>query len=424
MNCIHHFPVDFINTTNIEITSCLKEKWTGAMLDQSGSGYCGSLRLDFSSCDEKEVVIAVAKTLSRHPILAARFVISDGDLVGSAPTEEELFHWLEQSLSSEGGTLDDKTFVDTIPNSVNWPGLRVAKGKREDVIYIWIGFWTFTCDGTSIDLLVEEIIQRLQGKHTELTLPWRGYEQKQSISIDPSLKQEIYPTKGPYGVDAIANLTVNSNSEGESFPFSLSVNTDQVRQLAREYRVTPFMLTFAAFQKALSEVTNLSTVITGVPFSNRLSAYEFRAVGPFSSTIPVTTTYDTSHSFLEDIRSANDALMKASKRQRVTSSQLYPNGISPRSADYSLPFAQIFNAWNSKKNNQLIYLENKRSVKLTLLHNSTARSGFEITLDDSDPVAFGRIDMNKNIPIRKVEDILERIDFHLNWLRDNKICYE
>lgn len=64
----------------------LREKWTGAMLDQTGRAYCGALRLDFSAqCDQAQVFDSVVQTLARHPILAARFEIDGEQLVGYAP---------------------------------------------------------------------------------------------------------------------------------------------------------------------------------------------------------------------------------------------------------------------------------------------------------------------------------------------------
>ncbi|MCC2524245.1 hypothetical protein CKF94_20305 [Vibrio coralliilyticus] len=412
MNPIHHFSLDGSTTQTIEVTSGLKDKWTAGMLDQSGSGYSGSFRLDFTSCDELEVVQAVAKTLSRHPILAASFDLKGGELVGEGPLESDLYDWMIKTLSVNSESLDEDTFKRSQVDSITLPGLKVAKTAKPDHLSIWIGFWTFTCDGLSIDLLTEEIFERLTKKAVRLTHKWKGYEKAGLTKVSPIDKARIYPESGPYGIDSKFDLSVHGDTRGESFPFSLSINTKSVEEIARGLRTTPFMLTFSAFQKAVSEVSEISSVVTGIPFSNRLSEYEMAAIGPFSNTISVTTTH-SDRPFFEEANLGVRALIEASKRQRVVNSNLYPDYLSHRSNGFTLPFAQIFNAWNSKKQNQIIALNEGQTMCLKLLHNNTARAGFEVTLDDNHPAVFGRIDMNKNIPISIVKDILKQMDYHL-----------
>ncbi|CCO50240.1 conserved hypothetical protein [Vibrio nigripulchritudo SOn1] len=415
MDQIHHFPLDLAETQTIEVTCGLKDKWTGAMLDQSGSGYSGSFRLDFSNCDELEVVQAVASTLSRHPILAATFDLNKGELVGRGPLESDLYDWLTEALSISSESLTEEIFKLSLASSITHPGLKIAKTSEPRKLSIWIGFWTFTCDGLSIDLLTEEISERLTGKAVQLTHKWKGYEKNNLTTVSDKEKVEIYPKSGPYGIDTNLKLSVHGDTRGDSFPFSLSIDTEHLRQIARTYRLTPFMLTFSAFQKAMSEISEISSVVTGVPFSNRLSEYEMTAIGPFSNTISVMTTH--SHApFIEEVNLGVKALIKASKRQRLVNRLLYPDYLSHKSSGYILPFAQIFNAWNSRKQNQEIALSENKFMCLKLLHNNTARAGFEITLDDHHPAVFGRIDMNKRIPISIVNDILKRMDYHLTSL--------
>ncbi len=99
----------------------------------------------------------MAHTLARHPTLAAKFEIEGEQLVGRAPTEQVLFEALRDQFGRVQTAVTDKEFLAYRARPAAESGLHIASSIDEAGLHIWIGFWIYTCDGASIDLLLEDI---------------------------------------------------------------------------------------------------------------------------------------------------------------------------------------------------------------------------------------------------------------------------
>ncbi|WP_457296312.1 condensation domain-containing protein [Pseudomonas chlororaphis] len=163
---------------------------------------------------------------------------------------------------------------------------------------------------------------------------------------------------------------------------------------ARAQRVTPFVLLLAIYQRAISAVSGVATVVTGVPFANRPGAAAQKLVGPLSNTIPVSTRHEPGEPLAAVIKRVQRAVINATARQDMEPAALYPEGMSTRTAGFELPFPQLFNAWNSRSAGSRIALGDNQWMSLRLLPNDTCRVAFEITLDEHTEHISGRIDMD------------------------------
>lgn len=406
-------------------TEGLREKWTGAMIDRTGRAYAGALRLDFSpSCVPEKALNAVTDTLARHPILAAHFKIEGDTLVGHAPTEHSLREALRNHIRTEYTGITDEAFLAYRARQPGEPGLRLASATDDTGLHVWIGFWTYTCDGASIDLLIEEIAHRYLSKPLKSSQSWNEYAQieiNQTLerAVDSRNRVDVYPVPGPYGIDAVRAIPRGEVGHAQSVRFESSVPRSMLLTCARAYRVTPFVLLFAAFQRAISAVSGIKTVVTGVPFANRRRPEDHTVVGPLSNTVPITTYHEPGEPLSAVLNQVQRAVIRAAERQNIEPTALYPEGISPRSVDYDLPFPQLFNAWNAQREGTKISLDETEWMCLRLLPNGTCRAGFEITLDEHSEYISGRIDMNAEAYGEQAEQVIEQMIRDLNSLNLN-----
>lgn len=386
---------------SIPSTVMLREKWMGAMLDATGRAYSGALRLDFSpDCVQEEAWDAVADTLARYPILAASFKYDNDTVVGHAPTESKLRLALREHLETGHQGVTNESFLAYRARHTSDPGLRLASVRDDSGLHIWIGFWIFTCDGASIDLIVDEITKRYTGVPvTHHPLEWTEYaslensyaKERTELSRDMT---DVYLAEGPYGMDNIRATPRGSTGRMQSVPFHTNILRQTVLASSKAYRVTPFTLLFAAYQQAVSAVSGTSRVITGVPLVNRRRPEDYTVVGPISNTVPIPTQHDLKGSIKETVKSIQLSVIKATERQHIEPAALYPKGITPRTAAYELPYPQLFNAWNSQRVHSRISLGQTEWMTVNLLPNSTCRVGFEMTLDEQSESISGRMDMD------------------------------
>lgn len=386
-------------------TAVLREKWVGAYLDRTGKSYNGAFRLDFSeSCQVNRVISSVAIVFSNHPILAAKFQLNtDDELIGHAPTKNDLKQAIVDKLSCyEVSNVTDDKFMDSVSVNPDTNGLRIAARKDSKGFHVWIGFWVFTLDGASIDILIREIRDQYLKKHYEVSkLEWNQYVEHVNQMVLDSRKiideYPVYTDNGPYGIDSLSSSRDQLLFLGVGhFHFEFPIYTEEIRKFCIIERVTPFALYFSAFQKSILDISGLEKVISGVPFNNRLTANVQEIVGPLSNAIPIATTAGTFSSFKDGTKQVQKELIKASQRQFLLPAQLLrKKGIhSKKGGDF--PFPQLFNAYNSKFENRLLYLNKVDTFRISLLPNGSARVGFEITLSSNSQKYAGRCEFNSS----------------------------
>ncbi|WP_412059038.1 hypothetical protein [Bartonella sp. DGB2] len=97
----------------------------------------------------------------------------------------------------------------------------------------------------------------------------------QSLSEPPiNTEQQLgfYPETESYGLDALRTRGGSSLGPVQSLKFTSAIPRRRVLDYAKTRRVTPFVLLLTIYQMAISAVSGATTVVTGVPFANRLEA--------------------------------------------------------------------------------------------------------------------------------------------------------
>ncbi|MBM6082613.1 condensation domain-containing protein [Staphylococcus epidermidis] len=381
----------------------LKEKWIGAMIDSSGNGenYSAAIRLDFSpNCNIDRILHSIIKVLSLNPILASQFKIINKELIAFVPTSDVLYKSLINSINNiNDSEVNDKVFKESTKflKSPKQNGLRFAYSKKHKIISVWIGFWTFTCDGMSIDILIKDIIKTYNGEKLVENNTWtKVIDTKDFLYKKDSLNDlDIYIKKGPYGIDNVRNTHITSKGSCKNINFNTHILTKDINLIAKRFRVTPFTIMFGIFQNTIIHLSDVSKIVTGVPYTNRRSSKEISCIGPFSNTIPIITEKNKTDKInREFFLRIQKKLILASERQNISPNKYYPKDISPRNVDYILPFPQIFNAWNSQQAGKKIMLNDREWLELNLLPNNTTRSGFELTLSANKKYISGHIDVD------------------------------
>ncbi|WP_162012462.1 condensation domain-containing protein [Streptococcus sp. S784/96/1] len=355
----------------------VREKWTGAVLDhEKGNSYYAGVKLKFSSnINLERAKLAIITVLSRVRILSSEMKIIDDKLVMCLPSES----YIKNRLLCELPLSEEETDQDFVTPSLS-PFLNGLKLK-----YRWdgknhcflIGFWTFTCDGLSIDLIIKAIVDYYENEEIPIL-----YDKNSLLNIEKRSKYSNFVIESEYFEKASLNNCFTSikndleSRKSKTITIDFEILEDELSVVARRLGVTDFTIIFSLFQNSISEICELPTVITGVPFVNRYSLTELNTVGPFANTIPVLTSYPEKTKFIDKIFITQEALLDSSQRQMLDYSKYLPKG-------HKKLYNQIFNSWNAKLENKTINLSDGNCLSVELIHNGTVRSELDITIGTS-----------------------------------------
>lgn len=392
----------------------VREKWTGAVLDhEKGNSYYAGVKLKFSSnINLERAKLAIITVLSRVRILSSEMKIIDDKLVMCLPSES----YIKNRLLFELPLSEEETDQDFVTPSLS-PFLNGLKLK-----YRWdgknhcflIGFWTFTCDGLSIDLIIKAIVDYYENEEIPSL-----YDESSLLNIEKRSQKINFDIEcEKLGKDLFSGATsITSNLFGkkrQNINVDFEILEEELRSLSRRLGVTDFTIIFAIFQISISEVHGFPKVITWVPFLNRASLREFSTVGPFANTIPVFTTYPEKTKLIDRIFLTQEALLESSKRQMLDYSKYLPNGQRKF-------FNQIFNSWNTKLENKKINFSDGTSLNVELLHNGTVRSGLDITVGTSSNsnifMKFGFYHENSELVSSVIESMKQKFKILQGELR-------
>lgn len=365
------------NYTYLDAPFTVRDKWTGAVLDsENGNSYYAGVKLKFSSqINLGKMRLAIIAVLSHVRILSSSMKIEDDKLVMCLPSESYIKECLLNELVLANGETD-QDFVN--PNlSPFQNGLRLKYQWDGERHCFFIGFWTFTCDGLSIDLIINAIIDCYEkGKFAIL------YDKNSLLNIEKRSKYSDFVIESEYFEKASLNNYFKSikndleSRKSKTITIDFEILEDELRRVARRLGVTDFTIIFSLFQISISEICEQPTVITGVPFVNRYSLTELNTVGPFANTIPVLTSYPEKTKFIDKIFITQEALLDSSQRQMLDYSKYLPKG-------HKKLYNQIFNSWNAKLENKTINLSDGNFLSIELIHNGTVRSELDITFGSS-----------------------------------------
>ncbi|MDU8339465.1 condensation domain-containing protein, partial [Pseudomonas syringae pv. actinidiae] len=152
--------------------------------------------------------------------------------------------------------------------------------------------------------------------------------------------------------------------------------SDALKKLAKECRVTPYMVGLAAFSVLLYRYTQEADLVIGSPMSNRQSADLEGVIGFFVNTLPNRIDASGSPSFVELLKRVRASVLDTFEHAHVPFDQIFEAIQPPRSLRHAPVFQVLFDMANEDFS---VELENLRTRVYTL-DSCTAKYDLSLTL--------------------------------------------
>ncbi|WP_226439744.1 non-ribosomal peptide synthetase/type I polyketide synthase [Pseudomonas sp. MWU16-30316] len=152
--------------------------------------------------------------------------------------------------------------------------------------------------------------------------------------------------------------------------------SDSLKKLAKDCRVTPYMVGLAAFSVLLYRYTQEADLVIGSPMSNRQSADLEGVIGFFVNTLPNRIDASGSPSFVELLKRVRASVLDTFEHAHVPFDQIVEAIQPPRSLSHAPVFQVLFDMANEDFS---VELENLRTRVYTL-DSCTAKYDLSLTL--------------------------------------------
>lgn len=197
---------------------------------------------------------------------------------------------------------------------------RIAICTVNERIYILFDVHHIIFDGTSINILVNDILRLLQNKQIreDKIIPGKcallEAEEKNSKFYNYAKKEmlEIYSEELNISTIPYDNLengnTKRSNGLSEEFYIDNDI-IEKIKMISKKYKVTENNIFISMFSILLSKYTYSDHTSFGIISSNRNTEEELNSVGMYAKTIPLKIDIDYSNSIGEYLKSTQEKVM-------------------------------------------------------------------------------------------------------------------
>jgi len=327
----------FSNKDNIRLPLSYSQQrlWFLDKLNQGSSEYnmVGSFNID-SDFDLEIARTTICKIIERHQILrtvykevdgkAYQFIKNDFDFNIKkhnlcAFTEEKQKAVIDQIIN--GDMNKAFTLSEDLLIRVNFILLDSKLDHEQGILTINIHH--IASDGWSVDIFLKEFVTFYQailkgedGKLPDLPIQYSDYAiwQKEVMSKELLSPQLSYWKKQLNSLPKVHNLPLVSprnevkHKQGKMLSTRLDIDhCDNLFSLAKNLKMTPFMLSHAALALVLSNYSNSQDIVIGTPIANRKQSDLENLIGFFSNSLPirVSTAFQTLKGFLINLRKAH-----------------------------------------------------------------------------------------------------------------------
>ncbi|MCX4820780.1 condensation domain-containing protein [Streptomyces sp. NBC_01142] len=180
----------------------------------------------------------------------------------------------------------------------------------------------------------------------------------------------------------------------------------QLRAIASDGDVTPFMVVLAAYAAVLSRWTRQQDVVVGLPFAGRSQADLEPLVGFFVNTLPVRLDLSGDPGFLDLLRQVRERCLGAYQHAEVPF-ELLVNTLKPERRVGQTPLAQTMLAVNNTWLPESVEAAGLTIEPVPLLQE---RAHFEVTvdLDGSDDALSGSVVLQSDLFGQETADLLAK----------------
>jgi len=375
--------------------------WFSNQLEPSSPTYNGSAsqfhitgELDTSILERALNIVA-----DRHEILRTRFSSIIGQIVQVVVPPEHVA--LEQFDLSGISKMDRETRLAALSaefakrpfNLEEGPLWRPVLIRLSDSEYFFIlSMHHVVSDGWSVSVFLKELgaiyeaecdgqahslpdLPVQYGDYSRWQAQWEGAEAweeslrfwRQHLGDDPQVLE--LPSDRPRPVE--------SNHEGAAYTFELPEDlVKNARQLAREERITFFMLMMAAFQTALHRFSGQDSFQVGTPTTGRTPETE-HLIGAFINMMAIRADFKKNPSFRDVLRRVQQDLIAASEYQDTPFEELVRELRPDRTPGVSPIFQSMLVFRQEAPDDMLEFGDVKLSTPIEV---STGTSKYDLTL--------------------------------------------
>lgn len=310
---------------------------------------------------------AFFEVMTRHAMLRAVFPLVQGQPVAQVLSMEEIdqerHFQVRECSASEAGTLDDllaaearRSFQLDREPPVRLTVFALPSGQR----LVLLALHHIIADLHSIAVLFDELdffyTARLKGHSTGLARPaveYADFVRWQAQLVEGPAGKELYDywrgqLRGEVPVldlpaDRVRPLV--PSFRGSSIPLHWNIEVaEQLQNLARLQKVTPFMLLVAVFQLFLHRICGQELLQIGVPVSGRGAARFSRIIGYCVNTVLLRCRYEESQSFSDYLATVKNTVLEAFARQDFPFPLLVER-LHPQRDSYVSPLFQAMFVW-------------------------------------------------------------------------------
>ncbi|WP_125564743.1 non-ribosomal peptide synthetase [Pseudoalteromonas rubra] len=304
---------------------------------------------------------ALNHVLKKHEILRSRYV-----LAADGATEQQLS---DESISiryHDSTSCDEQTFKADIQACIAAPFalgsdlmIRVDHFRTPDALHadalLIINIHHIACDAWSLDILKQDLMtayMQLQGgmqPQAELPLQYLDYAswQQDWLNGEQCTQQTDYWRNKLAGMAQLHSLPLDHARQADKANFgklySEALPAELVpvlHRIAREYKLTPFMLLHSALALTLSQYGQYQDVVMGTTISNRDSEQLHPMIGCFLNRLVLRLDTDRAQSLSDYLKQVARTHIEAQNNQLLPFDNLVEALDITRAANYS-PLFQI-----------------------------------------------------------------------------------
>jgi tyrocidine synthetase-3 len=339
---------------------------------------------------------AFQKLISRHEMLRTTFTMVEGEPVQMVHPEIDFKITYLEAAEEKAGELA-KEFVKPF-DLKRGPLLRVclievAKNRH----LVLFDMHHIISDGTSINLLVQELFILYEGKELpELRIQYKDFAvwQKGLYAGELIKKQEEYWLEALKGEIPAFNLPANyprpavQSFEGDNLRFKIDAElTARLNQLARRENSTLFMVLMAALNVLLAKCTGQEDIIVGIPIAGRRHADLEKIIGIFLNTLAIRNYPVRTKTFQHFLAETKENLIKAYENQDYPIEMLLDKLNLPGLPNRMPLFEVMFNMLNMGEDHTVksgLIMESGLTLTPYELNSNTAKFSLELYVSQAD----------------------------------------
>ncbi|HHR5860543.1 TPA: amino acid adenylation domain-containing protein [Providencia alcalifaciens] len=421
------------------MSSMQRQLWFIEQLNMSSELYHVPILLSVDNeCDWNLIRKSIEMVITRHQTLNSIFIQDEhGEYVSSQANV---------SIKIDEKYLSTEDWLQTLPNLLNssfdlTQDIPVRAGIYHCVdnnqiqrSYVLFVFHHISFDGTSIPVLLDDIIEHYESLKTDyyacipsLQIQYGDYARWQQqelnsenvVRIENWWKQTLNEWE-PLVLPLDFVRPTQFNPQGENYSFTIpSPLVDKVKEVAREEGITPYAIYFSCFKLLLSLFSGQQDIIVGTPIAHRPTPSLQKLIGFFVNTLPIRSKIDDEMT-VKQFRSQLFNQIIQTQQNQLPFEQLVEKTGVPHDLSIN-PLFQVLFLYESSLNECLPSWLNIEQIPYEY-----KMAKFDLTLNIFEEVRKTSVIFNYAVSLFKPETISKLVDYYLLILQqcldaDNKI---